>query len=68
MRLELKDKSKWHKWFSWHPVYVENHEMVWLQWVERRIGYSWPRPCPVYYRLPEKEPSPITSKIDDAGR
>lgn len=34
-----RDKSRWHKWFAWHPVVIEN-DCVWLETVERRIDYG----------------------------
>lgn len=32
------NKFKWHKWFAWHPVRI-NNKLVWLKDVERH-GYQ----------------------------
>jgi hypothetical protein len=37
--MEWKTKNrKWHAWFAWHPVFVdeERFHRVWLSWVLRR--------------------------------
>ena len=39
MRFKLRTHDiyqRYHKWFAWHPVIVEDH-FVWLQYVERVI-------------------------------
>lgn len=37
----VKDKSDWHVWFAWHPVWAENSKgdtvIVWLEKVYRKI-------------------------------
>jgi hypothetical protein len=56
------DKTKWHPWFAWKPVYVATSRRVhrgawttwtdtyaWLQWVERQVWAG------TYYRVPPKE-------------
>jgi hypothetical protein len=36
------DKVKWHRWFAWKPVTMENgNTTVWLAWVERRLTASF---------------------------
>lgn len=31
------DKREWHKWYAWHPIYV-NKTWVWLETVHRKWG------------------------------
>jgi hypothetical protein len=35
MRIRPTDRTKWRRWFAWHPVIVDN-VTVWLEVVERR--------------------------------
>lgn len=35
MRLRPKDRTKWQRWFAWHPVIVDN-VTVWLEIIERK--------------------------------
>ena len=38
--IKIRDKSKWHKWFAWRPVFFcEEHKicLAWLVPVERRL-------------------------------
>lgn len=35
MKIKPKDRSKWRKWFAWHPVIIDN-VTVWLEIVERK--------------------------------
>jgi hypothetical protein len=42
---------KWHRWYAWHPVTLDDGRWAWLCWVERAADYggygvSW------NYRLP----------------
>lgn len=30
----------WHRWFAWRPVRVENNDLLWLQWVEKKYNPS----------------------------
>jgi hypothetical protein len=41
MRWKPKDKTLWHEWFAWYPVYVSNTEIAWLEKVQRRLTYLW---------------------------
>lgn len=61
MRYRFKDKSKWHKWFAWRPIYMwEGDQMVWLETVETRCNN-----CYKQYRLPEQlEPFTITQRVN----
>lgn len=27
----------WHRWFAWRPVRISDDELLWLEWVERKI-------------------------------
>lgn len=41
MRLKIKPDwkekaSKWHKWFAWYPVKIED-EWIWRENIERRL-------------------------------
>jgi hypothetical protein len=31
--------NKWHKWFAWHPVTLENNQRVWLEIILRKQLY-----------------------------
>ena len=33
---KLDRKSKWHRWFAWHPVRLAPHDCRWLEYVERK--------------------------------
>lgn len=33
-------KEKWHKWFAWYPVRIENHDCRWLETIERKGEYK----------------------------
>ena len=33
-------RSKWRRWFAWHPVYLDTREWAWLEVVERRQLWS----------------------------
>lgn len=28
--------GNWHKWFAWHPVYSEDGDAYWLEYVQRK--------------------------------
>lgn len=34
MQIEAQDKSKWYKWFAWHPVWAGN-TFVWFEYTHR---------------------------------
>lgn len=34
---KIKTKQRWHRWFAWHPIRVDEHNCAWLQNV-MRIG------------------------------
>jgi hypothetical protein len=36
-KLREERLSKWHKWFAWRPVRINDEHMVWLEFVFRRI-------------------------------
>lgn len=38
---ELGDFRDWHRWFAWHPVKVSDHDVRWLEVVERKGTYQW---------------------------
>jgi len=46
MKIKLpkeKDKSEWHTWFAWYPVYVRNYGeryLVWLESIETSTLYG----------------------------
>jgi len=34
-------RKEWHWWFAWYPVTLTDTDYrVWLEWVERREGWS----------------------------
>jgi len=34
---ERADLGKWHEWFAWYPVHLEDGRWLWLQKVKRNI-------------------------------
>jgi hypothetical protein len=49
MRWSDEDKRQWHKWFAWHPVFLndpntEADVTIWLEpvWRKRIDGNYWP--------------------------
>ncbi len=44
MKIKLRDNTKWHNWFAWHPVQVGS-ELMWLCNIQRRDvcseGAAW---------------------------
>jgi len=46
MKIKLpkeRDRSEWHKWFAWYPVYVRKYDerfIVWLQTIETSTLYG----------------------------
>lgn len=57
---KLDDREQWHRWFAWHPVRLDDHTIVWLVMLERRMPWiprvpKYPGPMiPISweYRLP----------------
>lgn len=51
--------NEWRKWFAWRPVTTKNDEIVWLEFLERKIEVARiPNVSPsewVIYRRIEKE-------------
>lgn len=39
MKLQTQDRKEWHRWFAWHPVWVNNN-FVWFETVQRRWIYN----------------------------
>jgi len=39
MKFKCFPKAEWTKWFAWHPVWVQENKIVWLEWV-----YKWYSP------------------------
>lgn len=41
-------RERWHKWFAWHPVYIETSKtkrvLVWWESIERK-GYYYSDPA-----------------------
>jgi hypothetical protein len=35
MKIKPKDRTKWQRWFAWHPIIIDN-VTVWLEIVERK--------------------------------
>lgn len=35
MKIRPKDRTRWQRWFAWHPVIIDN-VTVWLEVVERK--------------------------------
>ena len=35
MKIRPKDRTRWQRWFAWHPVIIDN-VTVWLEIVERK--------------------------------
>lgn len=32
--------TKWHDWFAWYPVSVENNKVAWLETVQRKARFD----------------------------
>ena len=48
MKFKCFPRSTWTKWFAWHPVWVQENKIVWLEYV-----YKWYLPtanCPKQYK------------------
>jgi len=41
-RRQLERLRKWHRWFAWYPVRVDDNHGAWLQYVERRLIGPFP--------------------------
>lgn len=40
--LSRVDKTKWHRWYAWHPVVTNGGKLVWFDYVDRRVEVtSW---------------------------
>jgi hypothetical protein len=35
MKIKPRDRTKWQRWFAWHPVIIDN-VTVWLEIIERK--------------------------------
>ncbi len=38
---EKTNYLKWHKWFAWYPVRLNNKTIVWLETIERKIYFKY---------------------------
>lgn len=36
VRVKSERNKKWHTWFAWYPVRINENEIVWLESVRRR--------------------------------
>jgi len=53
------DKSKWHRWFAWYPIYIgpthtETHycyHKIWWEWVERQVYNSYDGGFCIYRKI-----------------
>jgi len=53
--------GKWHRWWAWYPVQLQNDNWVWLGWVEyeqfmigQRTGAFGSGPSVItHYRMPD---------------
>jgi hypothetical protein len=34
----LQNHYKWHKWFAWYPIRLNNSEIIWLETVIRKVN------------------------------
>lgn len=32
--------EKWHRWFAWRPVQLQDGRVAWLCWLNRRLEWS----------------------------
>ncbi len=39
--IKKKLSGKWLKHFAWFPVWLDDGRMLWLEWCDRMISYSW---------------------------
>ena len=35
IKIRRKNTKKWHKWFAWHPIRINEYTMCWLETVLR---------------------------------
>lgn len=35
------DTDKWHRWFAWRPVKLQDGWWAWLEYVDRCAYYGW---------------------------
>lgn len=66
------DKSNWHDWFAWYPVYSIEYGWVWLRWLRRKqIPADYKCPIhPAYKRWGESIGEYLTGcwhRIPDLG-
>lgn len=40
MKWAALDRTRWNRWFAWHPVKVGG-QWVWLETIERRCGETF---------------------------
>lgn len=38
---EKERYEKWHDWFAWYPVRLDDDRVVWLETIRRRIEYGY---------------------------
>lgn len=43
-------KQQWHKWFAWRPIRLNENDCRWLEYVERKINYSFGDVSRIHYR------------------
>lgn len=39
-----RDRSSWHDWYAWRPVFLEDGTLVWRETIRRRyvdVGHMW---------------------------
>lgn len=58
MRWPRNEKFKWHDWYAWRPVFVDDR-IVWREWVKRRWHHAYLDLLPGWqYNLPENHYEP----------
>ena len=47
--------ENWHRWFAWHPMVMPSGDLVWLEWIERKITYGYDHgPVADHREIPEE--------------
>jgi hypothetical protein len=52
-KIEERNKydEKWLDWYAWHPVWIDERYIVWLQTIQRRRSYYFEFDYFYYYRI-----------------
>jgi hypothetical protein len=63
----VKEIRSWYTWWAWYPIFVNDKEWVWLDWVERRDILDRIIVRSEFRRIGEKAHGDFVQKVEDAG-